>query len=427
MIRDDDDAIDQEGEVDPGDITSEEVDPMDYLKKLIKLCIYIFKLKERDDGTSHRNRRPPILQMLINYENAIKKHNLVYDDVIEDIFKAYVANKKDILNDDYTWLLSPKIDVKFSYVKPGTKPRSYMSTCCICVGSIFRMAGDMYEKHSQDKIDPNNPKGNEYSYLPIRMVRYLYLLFLESVENSDHKDKIGRLVDKKEKALGIVDGKYEEDFGENMFGGGFKGGLETIIKLLFGSLQKHGIKIPEGISLESFNFSDISTMASKLFNTDDPFIADIVKELSGCKGGSEIIALLMNKARDKEFVTKITSMFNITVPPEKIQEAISKNEEVLTNLVNKNFPAIKKKMDEVNASSASGMSVTEAVVRAFEEGAGREELTNHVSELVQDVNVEILSEQISSLIDLPATQSPVEDKAFVDTTPLDGAILPPLE
>lgn len=457
-----DDAIEKECEVDPGDIKAEEVDPMDYLKKLIKLCIYIFKLKERDDRTSHCNRRPPILQMLINYDNAITKQNLVYDDVIEDIFKAYVANKKDILNDDYTWLLSPKIDVKFSYVKPGTKPKSYMSTCCICVGSIFRMAGDMFNKHSHDKIDPT--KGNEYSYLPTRIVRYLYLLFIETIENSDHKDKLGRLVDKKEKALGITDGKYEEDFGEGMFGGGFKGGIETIVKLLFGSLKKHGIKLPEGVSLDSFNFSDLSGMAAKLFNTEDPFIADLLKEIGTCKGGVELTKLLMGKARDPEFIAKVSKMLNITVAPEKIQEAISKNEEVLGTIIDKNFPSIKKKMDEVTASSEnSGISVTEAMVKALEQGAGEELNTKVVMDGVKTSVSALVAENGGNMDSiggvLEAVEKAIENKdsimddlnslavctpegctvvhespVFVDSTPLKsspvseegGAILPPV-
>lgn len=424
--HDQDDRLDKEGDVDPGDISAEEVDPMEYLRKLIKLCIYIFKLKERDDGTNHRNRRPPILQMLINYETAITKHKLVYDDVIEDVFKAYVANKKLILADDYAWLLNPKNDVKFSYTK-GPKPKSYMSTCCICVGSIFRMAGEMYEKHSHDKVDPNNTKGNEYTYLPTRMVRYLYLLFLESIENSDHKDKIGRLVDKKEKTLGIVDGKYEEDFGEGMFGSGFKGGLETIVKLVFGSLQKHGVKLPEGMSLDGFNFSDLTGMASKLFNTDDPFIAELLNEVKECKGGSELTKLLFSKANDPVFLGKITKLFNINVSAEKIQEAVQKNEQALSSLINTNFPQIQKKMDEVTANAENkGISVTEAAMMAISSKVDdlvqdkssiaefTETATNEIANIMKSTSEEVTTPNtVVSIIDIITN---VED---------GGAILPP--
>jgi len=446
--HDHEEQLDKEGDVDPGDIAAEEVDPMDYLRKLIKLCIYIFKLKEKDDGTNHRNRRPPILQMLINYETAIVKQKLVYDDVIEDIFKAYVANKKLILADDYAWLLNAKNDVKFNYCKPGTKPKSYMSTCCICVGSIFRMAGDLYDKHLHDKVDPNSKTGNAYTYLPTRMVRYLYLLFLESIENSDHKDKIGRLVDKKEKTLGIVDGKYEEDFGEGMFGSGFKGGLEAIVKVVFGSLQKHGIKLPEGMTLDNINFGDITGIASKLFNADDPFIAELLNEVKGCKGGAELTKLLFAKANDPEFLGKITKLFNINVSTEKIQEAVQKNEQALTTLISNNFPSIQKKMDEVTSSAENkGISMTEAAMIAISSNvenmvqnkeASDEFMATAAKEFtgfMKDISSLEVESGSSSVVDTkelsPKGKEPAEDEtsmSLIDVIPdvVDGgAILPP--
>lgn len=390
-----DSNIDEDDAVDPGDIQAEEVDPLDYLLKLIKLCKYVIKLREKDDGKERKNRRSPILQMLMNYDEAITKYELTFDDVILDIFNAYCDNKRYILDDDHIWLMDEKRDIKFSYCRPNFVPRNYKSTCTICIGSIYRMACRMYEKHSHDKIVANKP--NIYQYLPTRIIRYLYLMFIESIQNPDHQDILGELVDRKEQLLGITDGMYDEDFGEGL-GGNFKGGLETIMKVVFRVFKTNNIKLPEGMNLDSLNFGDISGIAAKLFDSKDSFISDILKEIGTCESGVDMAKMLMNKIKDQEFIDKVVGLLGLKVSTDKIKEAIMTNETALTSIINSSFPDIKKKMDTVSEATANGMSLSEAVMDAI----------NDITppELIEVIPTGTLVDDTPKLL------------SFIDTTPL---------
>lgn len=366
------------------DVGADEVDPMNYVIGLIKLSKNIIKLKDMDDGIQRRSRRPPVLQKLINYEKAISK--LEFDDLVPSIFEIYKTHRKTILKDDHSWLLSS--DLAFDYIKPGTKPKSYKQRNEICISRIYQMAGEMFEKHSHDKVTGGR---NKYNYIPTSFIRYLYLLFLESIESNKDQDILGKLIDKAETQLGITDGSYTEDFendllGSGLFSGNFKGGIEKIMKVVFEAFKKNDINIPEGMNIDKFNFNDITNIASKLFDSEDPFISEILKDIGKCDNSVDLAKSLMSKLKDPVMLKKIMTVLGVESSDDKISEFISTNEETISTLIQGSFPTIKEKADSLSKSEAP--------------------------ELVS--------------LDDPKQKTPI-DTSFVDSKPIQASPLPAIE
>lgn len=381
------DGYDSDSDEEHVDIGADEVDPMNYLTGLIRLSKNIIKLKDLDDKIERRSRRPPVLQKLINFEKSTSK--LDFDDIVPCIFEIYKKHRKTILQDDHSWLLDN--DLAFEYLRPGFKPKSYKQRNEICISRIYQMTGEMYEKHSHDKVTGKN----KYNFLPTSFIRYLYLLFLESIESNKDQDILGKLIDKAENQLGITDGSYTEDFendllGNSLFSGNFKGGLETIMKVVFDAFKKNDVNLPEGMDLEKFNFSDISSIASKLFDSKDSFISDMLKDIGKCDNAADLTKLLMDKIKDPEILGKITSLLKIDIPQEKIAELVNNNEKALTSIISTSFPQIKEGMNTLSKKEGK--------------------------------------EETPELIEVPvAKESNPVDITFVDSKPIEASPLPVVE
>ena len=395
--------------IDVVDEDSDEVDPMNYVSGLIKLSKNIIKLKDVDDDIQRRSRRPPVLQKLINYEKSISK--LEFDDLVASIFEIYKKNRKTILQDDHSWLLNS--DLAFEYIRPGFKPKSYKQRNEICISRIYQMAGELYEKHSHDKVTGGR---NKYNYIPTSFIRYLYLLFMESIESNKDQDILGKLIDKAETQLGITDGSYTEDFENDLFGGGlfsgnFKGGIETIMKVVFDAFKKNDVKLPEGMSLENFNFGDISSLASKLFDSKDSFISDILKEVGTCENSGDLVKLLMEKIKDPEILTKLTTLLKIDIPHDKITEIVNSNQDAISSIIKTSFPDIKKEMNNISNASKENKSEVNGT-------SGKSEASDSLVSL----------EEVPSLIEVPLVKesSPV-DITFVDSKPIEASPLPSID
>jgi hypothetical protein len=354
---DSDDGQDSDSDIDEPIDDDEKTDPIEHVRNLCKLCKYILRLYDKDNGIVRKGRRSPILQMVYNYTKGVEG-DVCFDLYIEEYFNIFKSHKKDILSDNHEWLLDNDIVIRHG----TTKGKTYKYRHELPVSDIYRKCGELYEKHVRDKISKEGGK-NIFSFFPNRLRRAVYLVFIETTTSSTIIDKMGLILNDIEESLGIEDGTYVEDFGTGLglfSGGGLKGGFESILKLVLKSAKDNGMSIPNGMGDSGFDFSKITNILGTLFDGDKGFMSSIMNDVAKCKDHKEIGAILIDKLKDPETLKKLSDALGTDIPVGTLTDAIEKNRSTIDKMFEGSYGKIME--EAIKVSTSPSISVNTGVI-----------------------------------------------------------------
>lgn len=380
------------GEVDGDPINDdvddeEDFDPLKYIEGLIKLCRYTQKLSDREKGVNVRRRQSPLIKALNNYDKLVTSDTALFSDFSPQFESVFAKHYDNIMDEDDQWLEGGKVTIKFADdVKSRSRAKNEK---CIYLSSFYRMAAEMYDAHSKDPIVDG--KRNEYESLPVKFMRYLYLIFIEITDDGDDKETLGNHLNKIEDALGISDRHYIEDYdiSKGLFSGNFADGLKKIFGLVLKSAAKEGMA-----GGEDMNFDSIADAITGMFGEED-FFSGIVDQLSKCKDRKDITKVLLDRIKNPKLFNKIEEATGKKINTEDIQkvledEKMSGTLDSIMDHLSETKGRVKPK-GESSASSSSGSSIVivdESGDKTESTSAGKEEDMGRALESIEQLTPE---------------------------------------
>lgn len=319
-VKETGDLSDQDvyGEVDGepinDDVDDDDFDPLKYIDGLIKLCRYTQKLSDREKGVSVRRRQSPLIKALNNYAKLVTDDAALFTDFTPQFESVFAKHYDSIMDEDDEWLENGKVVIKFA---DDTKNRSRAKNeKCIYLSSFYRMAAEMYDAHSKDPVVEG--KRSEFETLPVKFMRYLYLIFIEITDDGDDKETLGNHLNKIEDALGISDRHYVEDHDitKGLFSGNFADGLKKIFNIVLKSAAKEGMT-----GGEDMNFDSMAEAITSMFGEED-FFSGIVDQLSKCKDRKDITKVLLDRIKNPKLFSKIEEATGKKINTEDIQKVL---------------------------------------------------------------------------------------------------------